>query len=85
MCSHMHVSVHTLGMSVYTWVCVFDMLMFSFCAITDAVVQAFWILCFRASRDLQISSVETHHFDNKATPLHIMTCFMAHECIKSTN
>lgn len=37
----MHVHVHTLGMSVYTWVCVFDMLMFSFCAITDAVVYFF--------------------------------------------
>lgn len=37
----MHVDVHTLGMSVYTWVCVFDMLMFSFRAITDAVVYFF--------------------------------------------
>lgn len=48
----------------------------------DALVLAFSILCLHP---FQTGSVETCHFDNKAIPLHIMTCLMAHKCIKSTN
>lgn len=55
----MHIHMHTLGVSVCAYLCVFDTLMFSFSAITDIVVQFFESLYFKAPKDFQVSSVET--------------------------